>query len=128
MCGEIQWIKNVVVAGQLTSSKSTITAQLTGMPDSVPDVAIVRQVTLVAASVDANVLLFKTNFSTDYIASYCGESVSSICPQTTIKLTSPLPNQIVIDASKVTSGGIVCGVDVIMNVAVHIDFIWYKKA
>ncbi len=128
MCNDIQYIKNVTVWTQFTASAGSFSKTITGMPNSIPDEVIIRALNFNGQSDDGNLYLVWCNLTNDYIGSFCGGALAPHFPQTKITLTNPVPNELQFVLYTPSASGLVTIPSTNGDLAIHMDFIYYKKA
>jgi hypothetical protein len=129
MCTNIQCIKNVTVTYRWAAEAGDFQKQLTGMPSVTPDEVIIRALNFNGQSADSNLYLVWSNLTNDFIASFCGGALAPHFPQTRIFLTNPVPNFLQFKLYTPTQADRNLVVSTITgDLAIHMDFIYYKKA
>jgi hypothetical protein len=133
----IDYIKNVTVAGAfgtlipLAGVPGIMSKPISGMPDPPPDEVIIRAINWNGLAADNQMYLLWSNITNDFVGSFCGGSLAPHFPQTVIRLTAPVPNNLEFklygvigcNPAKYEFKDTVTG-----DLAVHLDFVRYKKA
>lgn len=125
---DIQYIHNVVSNTVLTTNDLPIwSTEITGMPDSNPDEAVIRSITFNAeSSNDVNTYMIWCNMKNGFIGTICGTTTST--PQTRIRLNSLVPNSLQFQLfAPMSNGSPVIAAALTGDLVIHMDFIKYKK-
>jgi hypothetical protein len=125
---EIEYIKNVTAFANFVASPGAFTATITGMPSHSPDVAVIRAINWNGQAVDGNLYLLWCNLTNDYVGSFCGGALAPHFPQTHILLHAPVPTMLEFKLYTPTPTGVVQIPNITGDLAVHMDFVRYKKA
>jgi hypothetical protein len=129
MCHNIQYIKNVTILATFNNAAGQFSKQLTGMPDAKPDEVIIRALNFNGEAADTFMYVITCNLTNDIIGSFCGGSLAPHFPQTKIILNNAVPNSLQFTLSHIVSGGGISPISSMSgDLAIHMDFIWYKKA
>lgn len=127
---EILSIKNVTASHSFTNVPGQFQHTITSMPIHPVDEIVIRAVNWNGESADNFLYLLWSSITNDFVASFCGGSIAPHFPGTRIILSHPPPNVLEFKLYHPrTKSDAPPNFDdnVKGDIAIHIDFISYKK-
>ena len=128
---EVQYRKNVTSCAYFNHMVGDWKTVLTAMPDFSPDECIVRLITfrsehLLPNEKDLNIYLIWSNITNDIIGSMHGSS-STVSPNITLLLSSPLANELRFRLLTPVLDGAAVVDELVGEIVIHLEFVKYKR-